>query len=134
MRPQLQSTCNHLKNLYVKTWYVRLGVQIICAHYAAGGGQKRKRSVFEDEKSNESDEKSVKQKIALKKGIYSVSAPSVFMTPVTNYMLLYSTLLCKKIARPPGGHKKFMLTKLGGRNRIDPKKTNITNIIATNFV
>ena len=29
-------------------------------------------------------------------------------------MLLYSTFLCKKIARGPGGHKKFMLTKLGG--------------------
>ena len=42
------------------------------------------------------------------------------MTPVTNYMLLYSTLLCKKIARAPGGHKTFMFTKLGGRNRIDP--------------
>ena len=36
------------------------------------------------------------------------------ITPVTNYLLLYSTLLCKKIARAPGGHKKFMLTKLGG--------------------
>ena len=33
--------------------------------------------------------------------------------PVTNYMLLYSMLLCKKIARSPGGHKRFMLTKLG---------------------
>ena len=29
-------------------------------------------------------------------------------------MLLYSTFLCKKIANAPGGHKKFMLTKLGG--------------------
>ena len=29
-------------------------------------------------------------------------------------MLLYSTLLCKKKARAPGGHKRFMLTKLGG--------------------
>ena len=49
------------------------------------------------------------------------------MTPVTNYMLLYSTLLCKKIARAPDGHKKFMQTKLGGRNRIDPKiQTNNT--------
>ena len=39
-------------------------------------------------------------------------------------MLLYSTLLCKKIAREPGGHKKFMLTKLGGGGgggTIDPK-------------
>ena len=42
-------------------------------------------------------------------------APQCFLSPpVTNYMLLYSTLLCKKIARAPGGHKKFMLTKLGG--------------------
>ena len=29
-------------------------------------------------------------------------------------MFLYSTLLCKKIARAPGGHERFMLTKLGG--------------------
>ena len=36
-------------------------------------------------------------------------------------MLFYCTLLCKKIARAPGGHKRFMLNKLGGRNRIDPK-------------
>ena len=39
-------------------------------------------------------------------------------------MMLYSTLLCKKLARAPGGHKKFMLTKLGGGgggDRIDPK-------------
>ena len=35
-------------------------------------------------------------------------------------MLLYSTLLCKKIAPAPGGHKRFMVTKLGGRSRIDP--------------
>ena len=32
-------------------------------------------------------------------------------------MLLYRTLLCKKIARAPGGHKRFMPTKLRG---IDP--------------
>ena len=38
-------------------------------------------------------------------------------------MLLYSTLPGKKVARAPGGHKKFMLTKLGGgggQNKIDP--------------
>ena len=35
-------------------------------------------------------------------------------------MLLYSTLLCKKIARVPAGHKRFMPTKLGGGGRIDP--------------
>ena len=37
--------------------------------------------------------------------------------------MLYSTLLCKKIARAPGGQNKFMLTKLRGGglgNRIDP--------------
>ena len=33
----------------------------------------------------------------LRIGIYSVSAPQCFFTPpVTNYMLLHSTLLCKK--------------------------------------
>ena len=38
-------------------------------------------------------------------------------------MLLYNTLLCKKIARATAGHKKVLLTRLGGggRNRIDPK-------------
>ena len=51
------------------------------------------------------------------------------MSPVTNYMLLYSTLLCKKIARAPGCHKKFMLNKLGGRNKIDPNKN--TNTLKT---
>ena len=47
-------------------------------------------------------------------------------------MLLYSMLLCKKIARAPGVHKKFMLNKLGGgggggggQNRIDPKSDNL---------
>ena len=46
-----------------------------------------------------------------------------FWPPFTNYLFLYSTLLCKKLACAPGGHKKFMLTKRGGggRNRIDPK-------------
>ena len=44
-----------------------------------------------------------------------LSSPQCFCDPpVTNYMLLYSTLLCKKTARAPGGHKKFILTKLGG--------------------
>ena len=36
------------------------------------------------------------------------------MTPVTNYALLYSTLLCKNNARAPGGHKTYIPTKLGG--------------------
>ena len=53
--------------------------------------------------------------------------------PVTNYMLFYSTLLCKKIARAPGGRKKFKLTELGG-DRIDPKKLKmfpLKNIFST---
>ena len=50
----------------------------------------------------------------------SVPPPLFFMTPVTNYVL-YSTLLCKTIARAPGVHKTYIPTKLGeGRNRIDP--------------
>ena len=40
--------------------------------------------------------------------------PLFFAPPVTNYMLLYSTLLCKKIARAPGGREKYKLTKVGG--------------------
>ena len=48
--------------------------------------------------------------------------PQCFLWPsVTNSMMLYSTLRCKKIARAPGGHKKFMLTKLEGRNIIYKK-------------
>ena len=53
--------------------------------------------------------------------------PSVFYAPfVTNYNLLYSTLLCKKLARAPGVHKKFMLTKLGAQNRKEPNLTQQT--------
>ena len=41
--------------------------------------------------------------------------PQCFLLPpITNYMLLYSTLLCKNIARAPGSYKRFVLTKLGG--------------------
>ena len=40
-------------------------------------------------------------------------------------MLLYSTLLCKKIARVLESHKKFMLTKLGGRNRVGSNHARI---------
>ena len=46
--------------------------------------------------------------------------PCFLWPAATNYMLLYSTLLCKKTARGPGGHKNSMLTKMGRRNRIDP--------------
>ena len=49
-------------------------------------------------------------------------------------MLLYSTLLCKKIARAPGGHKKFMLTKLGGgREQNRSEKTWIMKNISLFF-
>ena len=55
--------------------------------------------------------------------------PAVFLwPPVTNYMLLYNTLLCKKIARVPGGHKKLMLTKLGGGDRIDPNDNSYVTL------
>ena len=51
----------------------------------------------------------------IKLWIYSVSlSPSVFTPPVTNFMLLYSTLLCKKIARAPGGVQKYKPTKRWG--------------------
>ena len=69
------------------------------------------------------------------KGSILFRPPVFFMTPVIIYMLLYRTLLSKKIARAPGGHKRFMLTKLGGggiysktvggdlfKNRIDSGK------------
>ena len=42
-------------------------------------------------------------------------SPAVFFThPVTKYMLLYSTLLCRKIAHAPGERKRYKPTKLGG--------------------
>ena len=37
-----------------------------------------------------------------------------YKPPVTNYVLLYSTLLCENNARAPGGHKTYIPTKLGG--------------------
>ena len=43
---------------------------------------------------------------------FLLPTPVFFTLPVTNYMLLYSTLLCKKIARAPGGYKKYKLTDL----------------------
>ena len=53
--------------------------------------------------------------------IYSVWAPQCFFVfyappppPVTNYMLLYSTLLCKKIARARGGVKNISSLRWGG--------------------
>ena len=58
--------------------------------------------------------------------IYSVSASRVFTPPVTNYMLLYRTLLFKKITRAPGGRKNISLLSwgggggAGGQNRIYP--------------
>ena len=50
---------------------------------------------------------------------------SVFMTPVKNYVLLYSTLQCKNNARAPWSHKTYIPTKLGGRNIIDPSIVSI---------
>ena len=53
--------------------------------------------------------------------LYCFSPPVFFMTPMSNYILFFSTFLSKKIARGPGGHKRFMLTKLGGGgDRLDP--------------
>ena len=40
--------------------------------------------------------------------------------PITNYILLFSTLLCKKISRAPAGHKNSCSLSWRG-NRIDPK-------------
>ena len=51
-------------------------------------------------------------------GMYSVlpppPPPSVYYAPSYKLMLLYSTLLCNKIARAPGERKKYKLTKVGG--------------------
>ena len=44
-------------------------------------------------------------------------------------MLLYSTLLCKKIARELAGHKKFMLTKLGGGGQNRSEIIEIFNLM-----
>ena len=47
---------------------------------------------------------------------------SVFTPPVTNFMLLYSALLCKIIARAPGGVKNISSLSWGGvRNRKAPQ-------------
>ena len=47
------------------------------------------------------------QKLRIKNWDLLCFAPSVFTPPVTIYMLLYSTLLYKKIA--PGGRKTYKL-------------------------
>ena len=59
--------------------------------------------------------------------IYSVRPPPPspdppgFLTPpVTNWMLLYSTLLCKKIARGPGESKNISSLRWRGGDRKDP--------------
>ena len=53
-------------------------------------------------------------------GLPSVFPPVFFTPPVTNVMLLYSTLTCKKTARAPGGMKNL---RGGGQNRIDSKNS-----------
>ena len=46
------------------------------------------------------------------------SGPQVFLRPQLQIMLLYSTLLCKKIAPAPGGVKDISpLSSGGGQNR-----------------
>ena len=52
-------------------------------------------------------------------------------------MLLYSTLLCRKIARVPGGHKRHMLTKLGGgekQNRSHKSYKTSTHLFFIRFI
>ena len=57
--------------------------------------------------------------VALKIRFYSVSPPQCFLwTPVTNYMLLYSTLIFSKIVAAPGVQSNFVLTKLWGPKQI----------------
>ena len=90
--PQLQSTCNYIVNHYVKIWHVRLW----SANYMhpLRWGESTNGSIFF--------------------GSILFRPQCFLLPPVTYYMLLYSALLCKKIAHAPGSHKKFMLTKLGG--------------------
>ena len=45
--------------------------------------------------------------------LFCFGPPCFLWPPVTNCMLFYSTLRCKKIARALRGHNKFTLTKLG---------------------
>ena len=49
--------------------------------------------------------------------------PQCFYDAQLQIICCYLAVTCKKIAHVPGGHKRFMLTKLGGggQNRIDPK-------------
>ena len=59
--------------------------------------------------------------------------PVFFMTPITNYMLFYSTLLCKKIARAIGGHNRFMLAKLRGGQIRSQKPMSPSFVISQNI-
>ena len=64
------------------------------------------------------------QELDVEKGIYSAPPPNVFTPPVTNYMLLYRTLLYKNYSTCAWGRKRYKPTKLGrGQNRIDREKT-----------
>ena len=68
------------------------------------------------------------------RNLFCFGPPVCLTPPVTNYMLLYSALLCKKIARAPGGRKNYKPTKLGARNRIDPKIGRHQSALVLNLV
>ena len=55
---------------------------------------------------------------------FSVSAPQFLMTPRYKLYVVISTLIWKKIARAPGGHKRCKLTKLGGSEQNRYKNNN----------
>ena len=54
--------------------------------------------------------------------VFCFCRPVLLTPPITKYMLFYSILLCRKLARVPGVVKKIILTKLGGpKQNISPK-------------
>ena len=59
--------------------------------------------------------------------LFCFGPPSVFYNPQLE--IIYGTLLSKKISRAPGGHKRFILTKLGvgggGQNRSEVKMQEV---------
>ena len=63
----------------------------------------------------------------LQSDLFCFAPPHVLFTPpVTNYMLLYSTLLCKNLHVQLRGRKRYKPTKLGegGENRFLQSYTN----------
>ena len=69
--------------------------------------------------------KNLKKSIVVTKSLVVLTGDVNFTETSCANMSFYSSSLCKKIARAPGGHKKFMLTKLGRGEQNSSEKVYI---------